>query len=144
MFGMIRNISKAPETLWRSPRRRGFTLSEVVVASALLIMAMVPILKGLTGAHLSTTIIERRSQCLILAKDKLDEVSIKSVYDYDNSFSESNSSLTGNYICNINDTSVSSNLRSISIEVGYDIDGSGTLSSGETSVELETYIARRR
>ena len=143
MFGMTRNISRASGTLQRTPRHRGFTLSEVVIASALLIMAMVPILKGLTGAHLTSTIIERRSQCLILARGKLDEVSVKSIYGYDNSFSESNSSLAGNYICNINDTPVSSNLRSISVEVGYDIDGSGTLSSGETSVGLETYIARR-
>ena len=38
-------------------RFAGFTLTEVVIASALLIIAMVPILKGLTSANLGTVII---------------------------------------------------------------------------------------
>lgn len=122
---------------------RGLTLTEVVIASALLIIAMIPILKGLTTAHLGTVIIERKSRSLILARAKLDEIKARSVYHYSDSFDETNTSLDGSYLGSITDVSAGSNLRTITVAVGYDLDGDSILDSDEIEVTLSTYVAKR-
>ena len=121
----------------------GLTLTEVVIASAILVIAMVPILKGLTSAYLATTRIERKTLCLIYSQSKLDEIKAKTVYNYSQSFSESNSSLDGSYLCNVADESAGSNLRKITVSTGFDLDGNDILDSEEIEVTLATYIAKR-
>ena len=130
----------------RSPIRNragGFTITEVVVASALLIIAMVPILKGLTNAHLTTSIVERKTRSLTLAQAKLDEIKARSVYHYSETFTEAHSSLDGSYLCNATDTSEGPNLRTLTVSVGYDLDGNGILADNEVEVTLATYVAKR-
>jgi len=124
-------------------RFSGLTLTEVVIASALLIVAMVPILKGLASAHAGTMIIERKSRSLMLTQAKLDEIRARSVYHYGNSFEESNSSLDGPYLCTVTDESAGTNLRRVAVSVGYDLNGDSILDSEEIEVTLTTYIARR-
>lgn len=119
------------------------TLTEVVTASALLIIAMVPILKGLTSAHLGTMIIERKSRSLILAQAKLDELKAYSIYHYSDSFTETNLSLDGPYLCNAEDSSINDNLRKVTVSVGYDLNSNNILESDEIEVTLATYIAKR-
>jgi len=126
-----------------SKRTQGLTLTEVVVASSLLIMAMVPIIKGLTNAHLNTTIIEHRTQSLILAQAKMDEIKARSVYNYDASFNQTDIALDGSYLCNVTDSAAGANLRTISVAVGYDLDANASLSPTETSVTISTYLAKR-
>jgi len=124
-------------------RNGGFTLTEVVIASALLIIAMVPILKALTSAHVTTTAIDRKTYSLILAQAKLDEIKARSVFHYSDTFTETNSSLEGSYLCNVDDSSVNTNLRKITVSVGYDLNGSSTLETDEIKVTLTTLIAKR-
>jgi len=50
----------------------GVTLTEVVVASSLLVMAIIPILKALTAATLAATKIEWKTQSLAFAQAKLE------------------------------------------------------------------------
>jgi len=113
------------------------------VASTLLILAIVSILKALTTVHVSTTIIERRTHSLILAQAKLDEIKARSIYNYGSTFTETNSSLDGSYLGNVEDSSVSSNLRKITVTVGYDLNSDSNLADDEIEVTLATYIARR-
>jgi len=124
-------------------RRAGLTLTEVVVASALLMIAVVPILKGLTSAHLGTVVIERKSRSLLLGQAKLDEVKARSVYHYSDSFSQTDLSVDGSYLCTIADESAGANLRKVTVSVGYDIDGDSALEADEIEVTLATYIAKR-
>ena len=134
--------------IWDKKRRllTGFTLTEVVVASALLILAITPILRALTGAHLgTTTIIEHKTRSLTLAQAKLDEIKARSIYDYTNggsTFAESNTSLDGSYLCNVADDS-GDPLKTITVSVGYDRNGDSTLAAGEIKVTLTTLLARR-
>lgn len=121
----------------------GFTLTEVVVASALLIIAIVPILRALTSAHVTTTIIEHRTRSFTLAQAKLDEIKARSIYHYGDDFTENNLSLDGSYLCNVEDSSVSSNLRKITISVGYDLNGNSILGNDEIEITLATLLARR-
>ncbi len=124
-------------------RSEGFTLTEVVVASALLIVAIVPILKALTAAHLSTAIIEHKTRSLMLAQDKLDEIKARSIYHYSSSYTEDNTSLDGSYLCSVSDTGSGSDLRTITVSVGFDFNSDNTLSSDEIEVTLATRLSNR-
>ena len=122
--------------------RAGVTLTGVVVASSLLVLAIVPILRALGTAHATTVTIERKTQSLARAQGKLAEIKARSIYHYDTSFSATAQSLGDAYLCNTTDDSASE-LRTVSVAVGYDRDGSGTLSAEEVEVTLTTYLARR-
>ena len=124
-------------------KAKGFTLTEIVVASTLLIVAVVPILKALTSAHFSSVAIERKSRSLTFAQAKLDEIKARSVYSYSDSFVENDSSLDGLYLCNVVDSSAGANLRMITVSVGYDINGDSDLAEDKTLVTLATYVAKR-
>ncbi len=121
----------------------GFTLTETVVASTLLIIAVVPILKALTTAHVSTGIIEHKTRSLILAQTKLDDIKARSIYHYADDFEENNSSLDGLYLCNVDDASRGPNLRVMTVSVGCDLNGDNVLASDEILVTLKTLLARR-
>jgi Tfp pilus assembly protein PilV len=125
-------------------RAGGFTITEVVVASALLTAAMVPILKGLTAAHLNTVAIEHKSRSLILAQAKLDEIKARSIYHYSSSFVEDNNSIDGypGYLRNVADNAADP-LRTITVSVGYDANVDNVLGSDEIGVTLSTKLARR-
>jgi prepilin-type N-terminal cleavage/methylation domain-containing protein len=124
-------------------RRSGFTLSEVVVASSILAFAMVPILKGLANAHHTSTIIEYKTRSLSYAQMKLEELKARSVYDYDTSLVENNTSLGEKYLCNVLDSAVSTDLREIEVQAGYDENADNILSSDEIKINLQTMLARR-
>lgn len=126
-----------------SPRRCGFTLTEVVVASSILAFAMVPILKALTNAHMTAVVIERKTKSLSYAQLKLEEIKARSIYSYNSSFSQSNTSLGERYFCNITDTQVTSNLRNINVSTGFDEDADNVLDSDEIKIILQTSLARR-
>ena len=111
------------------------TLIEVVIASVLLIVAIIPILKGLSVAHAGSVKIEHKSRSLVLAQAKLDEIKARSIYHYSDTFAVTNYPLSGSYLCTVTDSPVSSDLRTITVKVGYNLDGD--------SVTLATLLARR-
>lgn len=114
------------------------------MASAILIVAMVPILKALTTAHVSTSIIEQRTRSLIYAQNKLDEIRARSINDFSmGGFTELNTTLDGQYLCSVIDFLVSTDLKRIFVAVGYDFNGNSTLETDEVDVTLTTLIARR-
>ena len=121
----------------------GFTFPEVVMASVLLVVALVPILKALTSAHVTSSIVERRTLSLIFAQGKLDEIKASSIYHYDDPYAETDSSVDGPYLCNVVDSTVSAYLRQITVSVGYDLNGDTVLDAGEIEVTLATLVARR-
>ena len=138
MFTMNTILSKGPKA---GRRLKGLSILEVALASALLVVAMVPILRCLTKAHMYSSEIERKTQGLVLAQGKLDEIKARSVYDW-RLFAASNVSLGGSYLCNITDDA-NPTLKTITVSVGHDDNGNSVLSSDEVEVALATYIARR-
>ena len=124
-------------------RYKGLTLTEVVVASALLLIVMVPILKALTSAHVNAAIIEQKTLSLMLAQSRLDDIKARSIYSYNSSFAETDTPVDGAYLCTVSDSGPASDLRQITVEVGYDLDGSSTLEAQEVDVTLSTLIAKR-
>lgn len=124
-------------------RYKGLILTEVVMASALLLIVMVPILKALTSAQVSSAIIEQKTRSLMFAQAKLDDIKARSIYSYGSSFTEANTPVDGSYLCTVSDSGAASDLRQITVEVGYDLDGSKTLNTQEVDVTLATLVARR-
>ena len=122
---------------------KGFTLAEVLVASLLLTIVMVPILKGLTSAHTLDVKVERRMRSLTLAEAKLEDIKARSIYNYSIDFNDASSSLEGAYLCRVVDSAVSSDLRTILLSVGYDENGNNLLDGDEVEVTLKTLLARR-
>ena len=125
-------------------RSRGITLTEVVVASALMLVGVVPILHALTSAQATARLIEWKTRSLTLAQAKLDEIRAHAAHDFDHPFSHSQTSvaLDGAYLGTVIDSPLT-DIRTITVSVGYDRDGDGTLASSEMLVTLTTKIARR-
>ena len=131
--------------LKNAKRFAGLSIIEVVMASTLLIIAMIPILKALTVVHSDGIRIEHKSRSLVLAQTKLDNIKARSIYDYTNggsSFAENNTSLDGSYLCNVADDS-GDPLKTITVSVGFDSDDNSALSSDEVDITLMTLLARR-
>jgi Tfp pilus assembly protein PilV len=118
-------------------------LTEVIIASTLLVFAMVPILKALTIAQVTNTVIEHRTCSLILAQAKLDEIRARSIHDYAGTVATTSASLDGPYLCTVTDTVESTNLRKITVAVGYDLNADGSLGADEIQIRLATLMARR-
>jgi len=127
----------------KSRVREGFTLIEVLMASMLLTAAMVPILKGLTSAHILDIKIERRMRSLTLAEAKLEDIKGRSIYSYSTNFNDASSAIEGSYFCKVTDVPVDANLRTILLSVGYNDDGDGALDDSEIQVTLKTLLAKR-
>ena len=126
-------------------RSAGLTLIEVVASSILLVVVMIPILKCLTISHITSIKIEHKTLSLILAQGKIDQIKVHAIYDYTNggaTFTESNVSLDGSYLCNVTDDSADP-LKTIVVSVGYDSNSDGTMSNDEVDSSLATLIARR-
>ena len=121
----------------------GFTLIEVVVAASLLAIAVAPILKALTVAYVTSSAIEQKTFSLTYAQSKLDQIRLRSIYNYDTVYTTAGESLGSSYFCKVQDTPESADLRTITVSVGFDSNGNGILSSDEIHVTLSTLIARR-
>jgi Tfp pilus assembly protein PilV len=126
-------------------RYKGLTLAEVIVASTLLLIVMVPILKALTSAQVSSTIIEQKTRSLILAQAKLEDIKARSIYDFSGVSSENNVPLDDSYIGKVECTSKDGNndLKNVIVSVGHDNDANGSLTPDEIQVTLVTLIALR-
>ncbi|OHB59075.1 MAG: hypothetical protein A2173_08230 [Planctomycetes bacterium RBG_13_44_8b] len=113
------------------------------MAALLLTIAIVPILKGLTQTNLNSVIIQRRTQSLCLAQEKLNRIKAAALYNFENDLTETGIELSTSYLCNVSQTVVNTNLKAISISVGYDQDNDRSLSPDEVEVTLQTQIAKR-
>jgi hypothetical protein len=117
-------------------------LLEVVMASGLMIVAVVPILKALTTAQVTSRLVEQKTRSLALGQAKLDEIKARSIGSFATSYSESGTSLEGSYLCNVTDDGHAT-LKTISVITGYDHDGNGSLAGREIMVTLTTLVAKR-
>ena len=122
--------------------RAGVTLTEVVVASTLLLVAIVPVLRAWTVAQATTGTVERRTHSLQLAQRELERIKARSIYHYDDVFAETSRALEDGFLCTIADDGDPA-LKSIAVSVGLDRNGDGVLTAGEIDVCLSTCLAKR-
>ena len=128
--------------LSRRGHRRGVTLTEAVVASALLLIGIVPLLKALATTHAMDRAIERKSWSLMLAQRELERIRAHCLYHYDENFSPSSFLVQDGYLCTVTDDRDPA-LRTVTVLVGLDLNADGLLSEDEVEVCLSTRVARR-
>ncbi len=121
----------------------GVTLTEVVVAAGLLLIAIVPLLKALTVAELTDRTIERKTHSLMLAQRELERVKAQSICHYDDHSAETSRVLEGAFLCTVTDDD-GVDLRMVAVSVGLDRNEDRILSPDEIDVRLCTYLARCR
>ncbi len=131
---------RSPKRVWGW--RSGVTLTEAVVASGLLLVAIVPILKALTVAQVTDRAIQRKTRSLMFAQRELDRIKARSIYHYDDCFTETSRALGEGFLCTVADDEDSS-LRLIMLSVGLDMNEDSALAPDEVAVSLSTYLARR-
>ncbi len=126
----------------RHPRCAGVTLTEAVVASTLLLVSIIPMLKVLTATHGMDRAIDRKSWSLLLAQQELERLRARSLYHYDDSFACVSRAVGDGFLCTVTDNEHPS-LRTVTVAVGFDRNGDGSLAPGEVEVSLDTALARR-
>lgn len=126
----------------RNPRCAGVTLTEAVVASTLLLISIIPLLRAMTATHGMDRSIDRKSWSLLLAQQELEQVRARSIYHYDESLAAASRGLGGGFLCTITDDRHPT-LRTVTVAVGLDRNGDGALAAGEIEVNLQTALARR-
>lgn len=124
-------------------RRQGMTFTEVLVATLILSLAMVPILQAMTNTHRYSRMIEKKTKCLIYAQNQMEELRARAIEDYDSSWSASSQSAGGGYLYNIAASSDAS-LRTVTVTCGFDENQNLSLDSGEILVCLRTLIANQQ
>jgi prepilin-type N-terminal cleavage/methylation domain-containing protein len=122
-------------------RHSGVTLTEVIVASALLALAVAPLLKALTAAQIEDRAIERTSWSLLLAQQELEGIRARCLGHYDTCYRVSSKPIRDGYLCTVADD-VHPSLRTVTVSVGLDQDNDGVLSTDEVEVRLSTRLAR--
>ncbi|MCU0914824.1 MAG: hypothetical protein MUC88_09705 [Planctomycetes bacterium] len=135
-----------PHAALRTPRsargcRSGVTLTEAVVASALLVISLVPLLQALTTAHAADRALERRSWSLLLAQQELEWIRARCIRHYEEGYAVSSRALRDGYLCTVTDDRHPA-VRTIAVAVGLDRDGDGALAAGEEEIRLCTRLAR--
>ncbi len=120
-----------------------FTLVEVLVASLLLTVAMVPILRALTASHMLDRKVEYKTHSLVFVKAELDRIKAESIYNFDTDFTKDSSVIEGDYLVSVDDVPSEANLRQISVFVGYDRNYNQILEDDEIEVALRSLITRR-
>jgi hypothetical protein len=121
--------------------RSGVTLAEVIVASALLVIAITPLLRALTAAQVEDRAIERQSWSLLLAQQELEHVRARCIRSYDTRYRVNSKPIRDGYLCTVADDADPS-LRTVTVSVGLDQNNDGVLSTDEVEVSLSTRLAR--
>jgi len=133
---------KQTTTIRYRRHRAGLALLEVIVASGLLIIGVVPILKALTTAQVTGRLIEQKTRSLALAQAKLGDIKARTIGNFATNYAETGTSLEGSYLCNVTDDGHAT-LKTISVIAGYDHDGNSSITGLEIMVTLTTLVAKR-
>ena len=112
------------------------------MASALLVISIVPLLKALTLAQIEDRAIERKSWSLLLAQRELEYIRARCLRSYDACYRVRSRAVRDGYLCTVTDDEDPA-LKTVAVSVGLDRDGDGVLSPPEVEVTLGTRLARR-
>lgn len=121
---------------------RGMTLTEVLMAMAILAFALTPVLKALTQAHRGGTRLDQKSTSWLLAQSQIEELRARGATDWASSWSAADKPLKDGYRCTITDSGPTGDRRTVRIRAGYDADMDGRLDSSEISADMSFLIAR--
>jgi prepilin-type N-terminal cleavage/methylation domain-containing protein len=126
-----------------SKYKSGYTLTEVLVASVLLLVVSVPMLKALTTGYVYANTVRYKTQSTAYAQSRLARARAIAAAQYHISLAESNTDVGQGYLCSVTDTGYSIEIRTVAVSVGYDRDEDGLLDADEIDITLTSKIAYR-
>jgi Tfp pilus assembly protein PilV len=126
-----------------SKSTKGYTLTEVLVASGLLLVVSVPMLKALTSGYVFSNSIKYKTQSTACAKSQLERARAIVAGQYNTSLTENNTAMGGGILCSVSDTGFSGDIRTVTVSAGYDKDSDSILDTNEIEIALTSKIARR-
>ena len=141
-----------PKRLQR--KKRGFTLIELVVAMGLLSIGVIPLLRALTAAQAVGTKAQRATVAHFRAEEMIEDIRADALEHFDTNFNASSMAVSGGYLCTITDVREGSLslgttmspfgwVKTITVDVGFDVDDDGILHSSEIDATFQTRIARK-
>jgi len=125
-------------------KERGFTLTELLVSTFLLSIAIVPIVKYLAETQVLSRRMERATKAVFLAQRRMEKIEAQTLKNFGADRSASNVQLMPGYLCNVTDGQEGPLLKSIKVSVGYDTNGNGILDADEINITLDTKLAKRK
>ncbi|MFC1762524.1 prepilin-type N-terminal cleavage/methylation domain-containing protein [Planctomycetota bacterium] len=125
----------------RRKRNNGFTLIEVLAATVILSGTILGFIR-IMGDNLSVSRqTELRLTSTLLAEGEVERIKAALFDDFATDVSAWSTDLGNDYRASRTVTSVSTYLKRIAVEVGYDTDGDSSLDSGEVLLTLTTQYA---
>ena len=124
----------------RRTRRTGLTLMEVLVASALLGIALVPAFDMVTRGMVLARDVVVRSRAVFLAEREMETALAAAAQNFGTSLAKQSADLGDGYRATVTET-VSGLKKTLAVQVGFDTDRNRTLSSGEVLVTFATVVA---
>jgi len=117
------------------------TLTEVLVASALLGVALVPVFEALSRGMGLARAIEWRSRAVFLAEQEMERITNENAENFNKSVAVASKDLGGGFLATIEEGSKTSLAKTVSVRVGKDTSGDGTLATSEVLATLVTRVA---
>ena len=124
----------------RRTRRTGLTLMEVLVASALLGIALVPAFDMVTRGMVLARDVEVRSRAVFLAEREMETALAAAGQNFSASLTKQSQDLGDGYRATVTE-STSGLMKTVTVQAGFDADRNGTLSSGEVLATFATVVA---
>lgn len=119
---------------------RAITLMEVLIASALLAVALVPIFQVLTRGMTLARDVQLRTTAAFLAEKEMETALATAAEDFSVDLTKSSKDLGDGYLVTI-DGGQEALRKTFSVQVGWDTDGDGTLDGDEVLVTFVTRAA---
>ena len=124
----------------RRSNQRGLTLIEVLVASALLGLALVPAFDMVARGMVLARDVEVRSRAVFLAEREMETALATATENFSTSLAKQSADLGDGYRATVTE-STSGLLKTVAVQVGFDADRNGALSSGEVLATFATVVA---
>ena len=119
---------------------RGMTLVEVLLATTLLAVALVPVFSMMPQALAMTRQIEVRTRATFLAQQEMERILVEAPGNFSRDFSAAAKDLGNGYLASITDAPYGASAKQITVQVGQDTSGDGALAGGEALVTLVTVV----
>lgn len=124
----------------RRPIRRGMTLVELVLATALLGIAAVPVVQAVSRGLSTSREVETRTRAMLLAQQQMETAVAAAMANYSQNLSAASQSLGGGYLGTIVQTTKSTYTKAITVQVGIDTNKNNVLDASEVLVTLGTLV----
>jgi hypothetical protein len=125
------------------PVRSGLTLVELILASALLVVAMVPILNAAARASTTAQTIDWRTRATFLAQQQMESILAQASENFGQDFTRDWLDLGDGYRAKVQQSPLALLKKMIIVRVGRDGNGNGQLEDTEVLATLATIVADR-